>query len=108
MRNKRKTRILNRQARALYLVVRGMNNRIYFRSYDCASDTWEQWNAVPTGAMCDSPAAAMVGGDLHVVVRGMDEYSLWHGTLTNPADPESFSGWTRLSDATSSAPTLTS
>jgi len=93
---------------ALCLVVRGFNDRIHFRSYDCASHAWEQWNAVPTGATCDSPAAAMVCGSLHVVVRGMDEYSLWHGHFTNPADPASFSGWTRLSGATPSAPTLAS
>ncbi|MGD0977559.1 MAG: DUF2341 domain-containing protein [Candidatus Bathyarchaeia archaeon] len=83
--------------RPLYSVVRGLDDRIYYGD----------WMVLP-GSTIDSPAAAMLGNDLHIVVRGSDGNSLWCGYLTDPADPESFSGWTLLSGATNSAPTLTS
>jgi hypothetical protein len=94
----------------LILVVRGFTNMIYYRSYDTVSDVWNDWIAVPDGATCDSPAAAVLGTDLHLVVRGFSttdvsgNSTLWHGTV-NLGD-DSFSGWTRLSGATPSAPTL--
>ena len=87
------------------LAVRGMDNRIY---YQCQSgEGWQNW-MVLTGSTVDSPAVAMLGNQLHFVVRGSDGTSLWTGYLTNPTDSSSFSGWTPLSGATSSAPTLTS
>ncbi|MGD0977557.1 MAG: NosD domain-containing protein [Candidatus Bathyarchaeia archaeon] len=87
------------------LVVRGMDSRIYYRIWNGAS--WEGWNVLP-GSTIDSPAAAILGNQLYVVVRGSDGNSLWYGYLTNITNPGSFSGWTMLSGATSSAPTLTS
>ena len=84
------------------LVVRGLDNRIYYRTY--AGGSWESWHVVPTGATCDAPAAAVHGGKLYTVVRGMDGSSLWFGWI-NLAD-DSFHGWVRLSGATESAPTL--
>jgi hypothetical protein len=87
------------------LVVRGMDDRIYYRAWN--GTDWEGWNVLP-GSTIDSPAAALIGNQLHVVVRGSDGNSLWYGYLTNITDPGSFSGWTLLSGATSSAPTLTS
>lgn len=89
-----------------YLVVRGLNNKIYYRTHTSSSNSWESWNVVPTGLTCDSPAAALYSGKLYLVVRGMDGYSLWFGWITL-ADG-SFSGWTRLSGATESAPALVS
>jgi lysophospholipase L1-like esterase len=90
-----------------YLVVRGLDDSIYYRIYDSAGDTWGNWILLP-GATCDSPATAVYQNQLHIVVRGMDESSLWHGYLSDPDDPDTFSGWTLLSGATHSAPTLTS
>ena len=86
------------------LVVRGLNNRIYYRIYNASGGSWESWNVVPTGATCDSPAAAVYSGKLYIVVRGMDGQSLWFGSinLTN----NNFLGWTRLTGVTPSAPTL--
>ena len=86
------------------LVVRGMDNRIYYRKYFDRS--WESWDVVPIGHTCDSLAAAVYDGKLYMVVRGMDESSLWFGWI-NLAD-DSFSGWTWLSGSTPSPPTLTS
>jgi hypothetical protein len=90
----------------LILVVRGMNNRIYYRSYNCTSDEWEEWIVVPTGVTCDSPASTILPNELHIVVRGISatNSSMWHTRLN--LTTETFSGWTRLSGATESAPTL--
>jgi len=91
----------------LYLVVRGLDNRIYYRDYTASSNIWGDWNVLP-GATIDGPGATVTGNKLHVVVRGMDGSSLWHGYLANPADPASFTGWNSISGSTPSAPTLTS
>jgi len=90
----------------LILVVRGLNNRIYYRSYNCTSDEWEGWIVVPTGVTCDSPAATILANELHIMVRGISatNSSMWHGRLN--LTTEIFLGWTRLSGATESAPTL--
>jgi len=93
-----------------YLVVRGLDNRIYYRIYNSSNGSWDSWNVVPTGLTCESPSAALCCGKLHIVVRGFSatntysNYSLWHGWI-NLTDG-SFSGWTMLSGATESAPTL--
>jgi hypothetical protein len=90
----------------LYLVVRGMNNNIYWATYDGSADSWGSWNDVPTGSTCDGPAAIAKDNKLHTVVRGMDGSTLWHGfvNLTSNA----FSGWTLLSGSTPSAPIFAS
>jgi len=94
----------------LFLVVRGMNNGIYYRIFAIGTGTWGDW-VVIEGATCDRPAAAVLEGKLHIVVRGFstsDIYqnqTIWHGYV-NLAD-SSFSGWTNVSGATASAPTLT-
>jgi hypothetical protein len=95
----------------LTLIVRGLNNIVYYRSYDCESETWGGWSTIPGGATCDSPAATITGNSVHIVVRGFSSISvsgnqsLWHGTL-NLTD-SSFSGWTAITGATDSAPALT-
>jgi outer membrane protein assembly factor BamB/subtilisin family serine protease len=88
------------------LVVRGQDNRIYYRSYNSSSGSWGSWNAFPSGSTCDNPAAAICNNELHVVVRSMDGSKLWH-RYVNLATT-TFSGWTLLSGFTPSAPTLTS
>jgi hypothetical protein len=88
---------------ACHLVVRGNDNRIYCRIYGGSS--WTDWTSLP-GATCDCPAATLCSNELHIVVRGMDGYTLWHGYV-NLTD-NTFSGWTWLSGWTPSAPTLAS
>jgi hypothetical protein len=90
----------------MYLVVRGLNNKIYYRTYNSTIDNWENWNVVPSGFTCDSPAAARNNETLYLVVRGLDGLSLWF-TSINLTD-KTFSGWTRLAGETTSTPTLVS
>lgn len=94
------------------LVVRGLGNRIYYRVYSCESEVWGSWRSVPAGLTCDSPAAAMLGNELHMVVRGCFSsgsvylnYTLWYGSVD--LSTGSFLGWTGMSGLTSSTPTLT-
>lgn len=87
-----------------HLIVQGLNNRIYYNTWNGSS--WEGWTALPTGATCGSPAATILDGELHMVVRGMDGTGVWHNRLNLSTDD--FSGWTTISGATPSAPTITS
>lgn len=98
------------------LVVRGLDNRIYYRGYDEQSQAWGGWDNVPTGATLDSPAAAVFenhfagtysDNQLNLVVRGMDGTSLWYGSVDIEDPRIGFSGWWQLPGATMSAPTLT-
>jgi hypothetical protein len=92
-----------RAPRNTYAAVRGNDNRIY---YDvCNGSSWAGWTSLP-GATCDCPAAAVFKDQLHIVVRGMDGYTLWHGYV-NLTD-NTFNGWTLLSGLTPSAPALAS
>jgi hypothetical protein len=90
----------------LCLVVRGQNNLIYYRFYDSASHGWGDWAALPSGATCDGPAATVLANKLHVVVKGMDGYSIWHSNMD--LSTMTFSGWTLIDGATQSPPTLSS
>jgi hypothetical protein len=89
----------------LFSVVRGEDNGIYYHIFNQTTNAWNAWEKLP-GATCDSPAAAIVGNQLRVVVRGMDGSSLWQGYIDVATD--SFSGWTHISGATPSAPELAS
>jgi hypothetical protein len=88
----------------LVLVVRGMDNRIYYRIYDCVLDEWDDWIVIPRGHTCDRPAASVVGDYLHLVVRGMTGHGLYYKTfqVTTP----DFLGWDDMSGDTPSTPTL--
>lgn len=88
------------------LIVRGMDNTTYYNSYAGSTDSWADWNAVPTGTTIDAPAATIMGNTLWIVVRGSDGNTLWIGEINLEAN--SFLGWSLISGATSSAPTLTS
>jgi hypothetical protein len=90
----------------MYLVVRGSNNRIYYRGYDCVVDSWDEWKSFPDGWTMDAPAAVVCDGRLYVVVRGMDGTSLWFSSIG--LEDDSFSDWTLLSGASDATPTLTS
>jgi hypothetical protein len=88
-----------------YLVVRGSDNQIYYRTYTNSTDTWSSWSVIP-GTTTDSPAAAVCGNELHIVVRGADGISLYHGYVT--LSTNTFSGWTWITGTTPSPPTLVS
>jgi hypothetical protein len=88
-----------------YLVVRGSNNIIYYRQYDCVGDTWGGWTALP-GSTGDTPAATVCENELHIVVRGMGGASLYHGYVDLLTDD--FSGWSWMSGSTPSIPRLAS
>jgi hypothetical protein len=66
--------------------------------------TWEGWNALLNGATCDSPAVAVVNGELHVVVRGITGNALWHYYINLSTDAHS--GWIAMDGYTPSASTL--
>ena len=88
-----------------YLVARGLDNVVYCRGYDVASDAWDAWFALP-GATCDGVGVAVVGDKLQIIARGIDLYSMWQGSIDITSDV--FSGWTLIEGATPSRPTLTS
>jgi hypothetical protein len=88
----------------LVLVVRGMDNRIYYRIYDCVLDEWDDWIVIPRGTTCDRPAATVVGDYLHLVVRGMTGHGLYYKTFQVTA-PDLL-GWDDMSGDTPSTPTL--
>jgi mannan endo-1,4-beta-mannosidase len=90
----------------LCLIVRGNNNLIYFRWYNLALETWTGWSVFPHGATSDAPAATITGNTLHMVVRGMDNNQIWHGTFNLNTDE--WSEWTPLNGTTPTKPTLTS
>ena len=87
-----------------YLIVRGSNNVIYYKTYDMATETWGPWTGTP-GTTPNSPAAAVINHELHLVVRGVNQGQIWHGYVN--LDDDSFSGYSLLSGSTPSAPTLT-
>jgi hypothetical protein len=87
------------------IVVQGAHDEIYYRLYNSKNASWGDWLVTPDGATPDSPAAAVYSGRLYLVVRGMDNQTLWFGSV-NLTD-YSFSDWQALSGATPSAPTLT-
>jgi subtilisin family serine protease len=88
----------------VYLVVRGSNNGIYCRTYDPVSGSWDSWVGLP-GSSPDSPAAVVVGNELHLVVRGMNGGQIWH--CYKNLNDNVFSPWELLDGSTPSAPALT-
>ena len=88
----------------LYVLVRGLENQIWIRNYDCMGEVWGEWSALPSGACPDSIAASIRNGNLYMVVQGMDGLSLWFSwkELTDG----SFSNWIAISGLTPSAPRL--
>ena len=91
----------------LILSVTGSDNRIYYRIYDIATQTWQNWNQIPSGETSEKPTVAFLGNKLHFVVRGITigSSALYSGTV-NLAD-NSFSGWSAMAGSTPSAPVLT-
>lgn len=94
-------RLAYTDAHASTAIVRGMDNRIYFGTVDSSPNSWVQ---VPSGLTCDSPAGIFAGNELHIVVRSIDNATIWHSYINT--DTGFFSGWTQLSGITPSAPTF--
>jgi endonuclease YncB( thermonuclease family) len=90
----------------LVLVVRGMDNGIYYNVFDETTSKWSSWRRLPTGSTVDAPAAAVANGKLHIVVRGSDGRSIWYAYLD--LQNWQFSGWRQLPGLTPSAPSMTS
>jgi hypothetical protein len=88
------------------LVVRGEDNSIYYRTYNSQGSSWSSWATLTTGSTGDTPAAVVVGDQLHFVVRGMSGGILWHSYLN--LSTSSFSGWSAIGGSTPSVPTFTS
>lgn len=90
----------------LALVVRAVNDRVYYRTYDTLTEVWGAWQVLPQGTTSDKPAAALIGSTLHIVTRGITTGSdvLWHGIVNIPNN--AFSGWAPLFGTTPGAPTL--
>jgi hypothetical protein len=86
----------------IYLVVKGLDSRIWINIWD--GTTWQGWNALATGFTTRSPAATVVNGELHIVVRsGLDD-AIWQYRINLTSSVES--GWTEVGGLTPSAPTL--
>jgi hypothetical protein len=83
----------------LYIVVRGMDNGIYYRELSSSS-----WVKLP-GSTIDAPSAVVLNGKLHIVVRGSDGTSIYHGQLDLLSGK--WLGWIKLTGSTPSAPSLT-
>ena len=87
------------------LVVRGLDDQVYYRRYYEWNASWAEWRGVHSGETCDAPAAVFYEGHLYLVVRGIDGESLWYGSVE--LESHNFSGWMLLDGATRSAPVLT-
>jgi len=85
----------------LYLAVRGMDDGIYLNYYDGSS--WTGWRRIP-GSTVDGPSIAILGDTLHMIVRGSDGFSIWHGTMDLTSS--TWQGWTKISGSTPSTPDL--
>jgi hypothetical protein len=89
-----------------HMVVRGMDNGIYYMRTDyMGGGGWSgTWTKIP-GSTCDEPALAIMGSDLHLVVRGMDN-SLYHKIMD--INTGVWGNWIPLGGSTTSAPTFIS
>jgi len=91
--------VLTASPEKLYLIVRGNNDRIYYREWD---GSWSSWMSI-SGKTNEGIAATVVDDELHIVVIGTNG-RLYHGTV-NTTD-YSFSGWNGISGTTLSQPVL--
>jgi FtsP/CotA-like multicopper oxidase with cupredoxin domain len=92
--------------RILALVITGGDNHIWYRIYDTATTQWNNWQSISTGVTSDRPTAAIQGGKLFIVVRGitLGSDTLYYGIAE--LNGGVFSGWKLLGGSTPSAPAL--
>ena len=98
--------VLTSDSTHLCLVVRGSNNAAFYRRYDLAAKSWGGWTSFRFGLTPDVPAATISNYSLQIVVKGMSNDYIWHGTLDLTSD--TWSGWTQVDGSTPSKPVLTS
>ncbi len=97
--------VLASSGTTLVLVVRGLDDQIWYRPFDTLTQTWGAFKALPSGLTQDKPAAVLIGTTLHVVVRGLEfNTTMYYSTVD--INSGAFSGWTLLTGATASAPTM--
>jgi len=66
---------------ALDMVVRGMDNGLWYNSYNFASSSWSTWFSIG-GSTTSAPTLAIdASGTLHLLVRGLDN-GIWHTSRT--------------------------
>jgi hypothetical protein len=82
-----------------WIVVRGNDNGIYYKA-----ESWTNWVQLP-GETNNAPSAVLKDGALDIVVIGTNG-TLYFGSLPNPADPSTFTGWTAFAGSTPSAPSI--
>jgi PKD repeat protein len=83
------------------LVVRGMNNGIYHKTY--SNGLWSaNWDS-PSGLTIDEPACSVLGNNLFVVVRGIDNTTYLNTMGLNTG---TWAGWQSLHGQTASTPVL--
>jgi len=85
----------------VFMLVRGLANDVLVYPL-----TWENatWVKLGTGVTSDTPVATAIGSKIFIVVRGLDDASLWYGVLDT--DTWTFSGWFKLDGATTTTPAL--
>jgi hypothetical protein len=84
----------------LYLIVKGLDNNIYFNTYT-HSMGWHGWINIPSGATDQGPAVS-IGENLYVMVKGLDG-GIW---LNIKEQGGSWRGWMNLPGATNLQPEL--
>jgi len=88
---------------ALYLVVKGTDNFVYYRAYN-GSD-WSEWAGIPASDTLYEPAAAVYQGKLHIAIVGTEYFAIYWGSLD--LETLEFSGFTWIPGASDSTPALT-
>jgi hypothetical protein len=67
--------------KAINIVVRGMDNGLWYNSYNFTRGSWSTWFSIG-GRTATTPSLALDGsGTLHLVVRGLDN-GIWHISRT--------------------------
>lgn len=82
-----------------HLVVRGMNDGVYYR---WLTSSWSPWVSLP-GFTVDAPAAAEFGDSLLLAVRGRDN-GIWYSSIKLSSGE--FTGWRSLPGSTPSRPAI--
>lgn len=82
------------------IAVRDFNNGIWI---GLLNESSVRWKSLPGATVC-SPAITYFNGELHIVVVGLDGYTIWHGIVEIPSLV--FKGWNLLYGFTNSSPEL--
>lgn len=82
------------------LAVRDISNGIWIGLLD---ENSVSWISLP-GSTVDSPSIAYLNNEIHIVARGLDGYTIWHGVVELPSF--NFEGWRQIYGFTNSVPKL--